>query len=168
MKKTDYLLVLTIILTVIGLFLIYQYLMFGFDYSELINLKTEKKGQYGDSFGALNTLFTGLAFAGLIVTILLQRQELRAQHKEFVEMNDNHAKMLKLQAGAQLILVYQDRIDRNYQSYQRSLDNADFDSDLTDPFQNENNFLMQNRDKILDELETLADVSLTSQRGNSK
>lgn len=168
MKKVDYLLISTIIFVVIGLFLFYQHLMFGFNYENLIALSTEGKGQYGDSFGALNTLFTGLAFAGLIVTILLQRQELKAQHKEFVEMNGNHAKMLKLQAGAHLALVYQDVLDRNVQSYNRSIKNADLDTDLTDPFQNENKFLMQNRDIILDELETLADVPLTSQRGRSK
>ena len=30
-------------------------------------------GTFGDNFGALNALFSGLAFAGVIVTILIQR-----------------------------------------------------------------------------------------------
>jgi hypothetical protein len=41
-----------------------------------------QRGQYGDMFGAINALFTGLAFAGLIITIILQSQELKLQRKE--------------------------------------------------------------------------------------
>lgn len=40
------------------------------------------RGQIGDSFGAVNALFSGLAFAGVIITILLQRDELELQRKE--------------------------------------------------------------------------------------
>lgn len=32
----------------------------------------EVRGQLGDMFGAVNSLFSGLAFAGLIVTLILQ------------------------------------------------------------------------------------------------
>lgn len=40
-----------------------------------------ERGVFGDSFGALNTLFTGLAFAGVIITILMQRNELKNQRE---------------------------------------------------------------------------------------
>lgn len=39
-------------------------------------------GTYGDSYGSLNTLFSGLAFAVLIISLFMQRQELRAQREE--------------------------------------------------------------------------------------
>lgn len=39
-------------------------------------------GVFGDSFGALNTLFSGLAFAGIIISIFLQSQELKETRKE--------------------------------------------------------------------------------------
>lgn len=39
----------------------------------------EKYGVYGDSFGPLTSLFTALGFGGLIITILLQQKQLRAQ-----------------------------------------------------------------------------------------
>lgn len=39
-------------------------------------LTIEQYGSIGDSFGILTSLFTALAFAGLILTILLQRKEL--------------------------------------------------------------------------------------------
>ncbi|QDV49438.1 hypothetical protein [Gimesia fumaroli] len=32
---------------------------------------TEERARFGDMFGAVNTLFSGLAFAGIIYTILL-------------------------------------------------------------------------------------------------
>lgn len=39
-------------------------------------------GVFGDSFGVLTSLFSGLAFAGLIITILMQREELQLQREE--------------------------------------------------------------------------------------
>lgn len=39
------------------------------------------KRTYGDIFNALSSLFTALAFAGLIVTILIQRQDINNQNK---------------------------------------------------------------------------------------
>ncbi|KAF0195272.1 MAG: hypothetical protein FD166_2988 [Bacteroidetes bacterium] len=41
--------------------------------------------EFGDAFGAINALFSGFAFAGIIYTILLQRKELVLQRKELVE-----------------------------------------------------------------------------------
>ena len=40
------------------------------------------KGQFGDAFGSLNTLFSGLAFAAFVYTVLLQRHELELQRIE--------------------------------------------------------------------------------------
>lgn len=61
----------------------------------------EQRGQFGDLFGVVNALFSGLAFAGLIITIRQQhldleyqsqsiaqtKQELENQTKEFDEQN---------------------------------------------------------------------------------
>lgn len=41
-----------------------------------------ERGTIGDMFGAVNSLFSGLAFAGLIYTIFLQKNELGLQRKE--------------------------------------------------------------------------------------
>jgi hypothetical protein len=43
----------------------------------------DKLGVFGDSFGVTTSLFSGLAFAGLILTILLQREELRESRDIF-------------------------------------------------------------------------------------
>lgn len=45
-------------------------------------VSSSDRGAFGDMFGAVNSLFTGLAFAGVIITILLQRHELELQRKE--------------------------------------------------------------------------------------
>jgi hypothetical protein len=44
-----------------------------------------EQGIFGDRFGAINALFSGLAFAGLIVAIVLQRRELELQRRELRE-----------------------------------------------------------------------------------
>jgi hypothetical protein len=45
-------------------------------------LSIEKSGVFGDSFGLLTSLFSGLAFAGLIITIVMQKDELAMQREE--------------------------------------------------------------------------------------
>lgn len=46
------------------------------------------RGSYGESFGALNALFAGLAFAGVIVSMLMQRRELELQRQELFATRD--------------------------------------------------------------------------------
>jgi hypothetical protein len=40
-------------------------------------------GVVGDAFGAVNALFSGLAFAGVVVALWLQREQMRIQSHEF-------------------------------------------------------------------------------------
>lgn len=42
----------------------------------------DTRGTFGDQFGAVNALFSGLAFAGLIYTIILQRRDLAIQRRD--------------------------------------------------------------------------------------
>ncbi|MBA3680207.1 MAG: hypothetical protein H0W73_03330 [Bacteroidetes bacterium] len=64
----------------------------------------QTKGQFGDMFGVLNAIFSGLAFAVLIYTALMQRIELKLQREELKlqrdEMTLNRVE-LKRQADAQ-------------------------------------------------------------------
>lgn len=54
-------------------------------------------GNYGDLFGVVNSLFSGLALAGIILTILLQRNELALQRQELKDTREE----LKRTANAQ-------------------------------------------------------------------
>jgi hypothetical protein len=57
-----------------------------------------RNGQYGDTFGSLNSLFAGLAFVGLVYTLTLQQQQIRdaghasgtAQFFELTRYLDEH------------------------------------------------------------------------------
>ena len=54
----------------------------------LVISKPEERGEFGDMFGAVNALFSGLAFAGLIITLILQRQELGLQREELEQTRE--------------------------------------------------------------------------------
>lgn len=83
---------------------VYGALVFG-----LLGPQMAVRGQFGDIFGGVNALFTGLAFAGVIYTILLQRRELELQREELrlnrVELSRSaqaqadQVEMLKQSAG---------------------------------------------------------------------
>ncbi len=46
------------------------------------NLGKDYQGLFGDMFGASNALFTGLSFVGVIIAILLQRQDINNQRQD--------------------------------------------------------------------------------------
>lgn len=64
--------------------------LFAFSWWWLANTigDSEKQGQFGDQFGAVNALFSGLAFAGLIFTIILQKKELALQREELTQTRE--------------------------------------------------------------------------------
>jgi len=47
-----------------------------------INKDPMERGTFGDMFGGVNSLFSGLAFLGIILTIFLQSKELSLQREE--------------------------------------------------------------------------------------
>lgn len=72
-------------LWVLSWFLIDNYILSS-DLNKLSNEET--RGVFGDKFGAINSIFSGLAFAGIIFTILLQRKELSLQRDELKSTRD--------------------------------------------------------------------------------
>lgn len=64
-------------LIILWLFIIVVWVLSGIALYE-----QEHRGTFGDMFGAVNALFTGLAFATLIYTTWLQRDELELQREE--------------------------------------------------------------------------------------
>lgn len=64
--------------------------MWGFSWwgiNKFIDEPTNQ-GTFGDMFGAVNALFSGLAFAGLIVTLLYQKEELKLQREELAQTRE--------------------------------------------------------------------------------
>jgi hypothetical protein len=68
-------------------------------YSDMTN-----RGQFGDLFGSINALFSGLAFVGVIIAILLQRQELALQRQELRETRQEMKRTADAQDAAQQAL----------------------------------------------------------------
>lgn len=64
------------ILAVVSVFLVYSFAV------RIFLPEWAESGQFGDMFGGLNALFSGLAFLGVIYAIFLQREELGLQRKE--------------------------------------------------------------------------------------
>jgi hypothetical protein len=82
----------------------------------LVGPQMAPRGQFGDIFGGINALFTGLAFAGVIYTILLQRKELDFQRKELgmqrEELRANRAELSRsAQAQMDQVLTLKDSTD---------------------------------------------------------
>ena len=63
------------------------------------------RGTFGDMFGAVNALFTGLAFAGLICTLIVQMSELQAQREELADTRE------ELRGQKEIMKKQSDQID---------------------------------------------------------
>src|SRR6266571_2806635 len=84
------------------------------------------RAAFGEMFGAVNALFSGLAFAGVICAILLQREDLslqrtelqltRAQHTASAKANRAAAESLADQARLQLRSAQLDALTAQLQS----------------------------------------------------
>lgn len=70
------------------------------------NIKPENAGIFGDQFGALNALFSGIAFAALVATVFLQRNELRATRREMREQNETAKVSAKALSLSNRVQVY--------------------------------------------------------------
>ncbi|MGR2827520.1 hypothetical protein FY048_18750 [Acinetobacter sp. 1124_18A] len=82
----------------------------------------EKYGTYGDSYGALNTLFSGLAFAFLILSLYLQGNEIRDQQKE-IRHSNKIAKQQRKITKQQAKLLKQQIKDAKHQHFNQILFN---------------------------------------------
>lgn len=81
-EETKFPLWIWIIVAIIGVIALWLLSWWGI--SEFID-EPINRGTFGDMFGAVNALFSGLAFAGLIVTLLYQKEELQLQREELAE-----------------------------------------------------------------------------------
>lgn len=67
-------------------------------------MEPAERGVFGDQFGAVNALFSGLAFAGVIYAISLQRHEVRMLHEELErskEILEKQQELADVQIAAQ-------------------------------------------------------------------
>jgi len=68
----------------------------------ITELSVNKAGHFGDSFGILTALFSGLAFSGMAITMLLQKEELGLQR---IELQENRIEFKKSADAQQQIVL---------------------------------------------------------------
>ncbi|MGG1663125.1 hypothetical protein [Brevibacillus sp. NRS-1366] len=91
--------------TIFSIMVLYGYFVFeAFD-------TLDKSGPFGDTFGALNTAFTGCTIIGLVITIAMQRQA----NEEGKETQAEQSKLVKLQMANENFNFYLDELDRSIQ-----------------------------------------------------
>jgi len=73
----------------------------------------QTRGQFGDMFGAVNALFSGLAFAGVIIALVFQRRELELQRKELALTRQELSRAAEAQDKSQSALTKQALILRH-------------------------------------------------------
>lgn len=98
--------------------------------------ENEAHGTFGDLFGAINALFSGLAFLGVIIAILLQKEELEEQRKEIRQSRiaqDKSAVALKEQSEISGLMARLDAMNHILASLDRRIsrekNSQKFDSD---------------------------------------
>ena len=70
-----------------------------------------ERGQFGDSFGVLNSLFTGLGFGGLIVTLILQQKQISHQERESSQQRRSEEKRHYEETLHRLLGLYSKTLD---------------------------------------------------------
>ncbi|HBO3173954.1 TPA: putative phage abortive infection protein [Pseudomonas aeruginosa] len=78
----------------------YIFLYVGYEFAASDgSLAGVRSGTFGDAFGALNALFSGLAFSGVLITIILQRKDIREGQQEFArqKIEDQFYSLLRFQ-----------------------------------------------------------------------
>lgn len=92
--------------------------------------RLEQPNEVGDSFGAINTLFSGFAFVGVIVAIILQSKELKAQREELSQTRQElkgQKEELALQNRISQIAQFENSFFIMLSSHREILKNLDYD-----------------------------------------
>lgn len=117
-------------------------------------LSIEKAGQYGDSFGVVACLFSGLAFSGVLITLFLQREEIKRSELE-------HAQNKRLTALAALLGVYSELADKKQAERDRYLSQPDLGDTgaIGEKLKDELEYILNKRNSIYRELERAAGLN---------
>lgn len=91
-----------------------------------------ERGSFGDMFGSINALFSGLAFLGVVYAILLQRKELSLQRGE-LELTRMELRGQKEQLAAQNETLLQQSAENTFFQLMRLQQDIVSSIDLVDP-----------------------------------
>lgn len=136
---------------IISIFVFVLVLSFNLILSCWINLPYPgTSGEFGDQFGVLNTLFTGLAFAGLIMTIILQRKDLALQRQEM--RNAIIEQQAQTEQFEEQTRLQQKQYEESQKNFAISQTNSIFYNSLNHISTLYNNFLSNRKDSLESEI----------------
>lgn len=75
LKLKEFLIPIATLLLILFIIPIYIYII-----NNWVLLNWEEKGQFGDMFGALNAILTGVAFTATVITLRMQMKDIRNSH----------------------------------------------------------------------------------------
>ncbi|MGZ8135886.1 MAG: putative phage abortive infection protein [Methylococcaceae bacterium] len=145
-KNIIVLIIIFLILTIVGF---YSYwLLTSFPFVGKIELS--KTGVFGDSFGILTSAFSGLAFAGLIWTILLQREDLSRQRNEFFKLNFENSLFFLLKSHKEITLQVNCNNISGVNAFEMLYEqfSMDYRSALKKTWANEENIPKKDKDRL--------------------
>jgi hypothetical protein len=118
--------------------------------------ESEAHGTFGDMFGAVNALFSGLAFLGVIIAIILQRQELELQREELRASREAQQELARSQREQLAVSTFHTKIEAmNHiiNSYDREIKRIEAYSTSTE--KEEHDRLVEKRDRYETRLKEL-------------
>ncbi|MCK4661050.1 MAG: hypothetical protein KAV82_16135 [Phycisphaerae bacterium] len=96
-----------VVVLVLAAFVFYVLGLFACSISDgecnAVNKKWALLGTFGDSFGAMNALFSGVALIGVVVALIYQRRELGGQLEELQKSVKHQAKQLHWTSQAEIL-----------------------------------------------------------------
>lgn len=117
-------------------------------------LSIEKAGQFGDSFGVITCLFSGLAFSGVLVTLYLQREA-------YMHSVLQHQQNVRLTSLSALLSVYHNLAEIKQAELSKFLISMHYgDGQFARTLQQELDSIKQKRDRIYTELEKAAGLNV--------
>jgi len=132
-----------------------------------------KNGLFGDSFGVLNSLFSGLAFAGVIIAIFMQKDELSLQREEvkmqrietarLADTQEKSTKIFAIQAEAMKKSATIGALSTSLDAVNKSIEEAERDlgSSSRAPVMK---LLTEKRGEIIGKLSDISDESLDEKK----
>lgn len=84
-----------------------------------------ERGTFGDMFGVVNSVFSGLAFAGILISLIFQRVQLKSQNNDIaisMKIQEKSAKALERQAEnlKKSAILYALQAKLNYYTLERN------------------------------------------------
>jgi septal ring factor EnvC (AmiA/AmiB activator) len=123
------------------------------------------RGTIGDMFGAVNALFSGLAFAALLYTLQLQREEIKLNRTEIALNRNELSKSVKAQQESQEALKQQvtqthltaqlNAMNTVISYYNSQIESSKSTQETIDKARAKRRLIIQKIDDLIDELDDL-------------